>query len=103
MQPENVLLLGELKERKANVLGGWQYEEDKAEVNEVLSVVSEDTKRRLLCVMNEHKCVLDCVNAIQKDDFASFARSVNRSHQNMRDYDISCPEESMNLTKIPMT
>lgn len=100
MQPENVLLLGELKERKANVSGGWQYEEDKAEVNEVLSVVSEDTKRRLLCVMNEHKCVLDCVNAIQKYDFSSFARSVNRSHQNMRDYDISCPEIDWILKRV---
>ncbi len=100
MQPENVLLLGELKNHKSNVYGGWQYEEDKAEVNEVLSVVSEDTKRRLLCIMSEHKCVIDCVNAINKDDFASFARAVNRSHQNMRGYEISCPEIDWILKRV---
>lgn len=92
MQPENVLLLGELKSRKANVFGGWSYEERPADVNEVLGVVTEDTKRRLTCIMKEHKCVLDCINGIQKDDFASFARAVNRSHDNMKDYEISCPE-----------
>ena len=32
-QPENVLLLGELKERKTNVYGGWKYEENPNEVN----------------------------------------------------------------------
>lgn len=100
MQPENVLLLGELKERNANAWGGWQYEADKTEVNEVLSVVTEDVKRRLLCVMSEHKCVLDCVAAIQKNDFASFARSVNKSHQNMREYDISCPEIDWILKRV---
>lgn len=100
-QPENVLLLGELKERKANVYGGWQYEENHAEVNEVLSVVSEDTKRRLICIMQEHKNVLDAVTAINKADFASFARAVNRSHEIMRDmYDISCPEIDWILKRV---
>lgn len=92
MQPENVLLLGELKNRKANVYGGWQYEESPAEINEVLGVVNEDTKRRLSCIMKEHKCVLDCISGIGKNDFASFARAVNRSHDNMKEYEISCPE-----------
>ena len=32
LQPENVLLLGELKERKATVHGGWEYENNPAEV-----------------------------------------------------------------------
>ena len=50
-QPENVLLLGELKERKSNVYGGWVYEEKPSEVNDVLSVVSEDKRRRLQCIM----------------------------------------------------
>ena len=40
--------------------------------------------------MNEHKNVLDAQMAFEKNDFASFARAVNRSHENMRDlYDIS--------------
>lgn len=92
MQPENVLLLGELKNIRSNVFGGWQYEENPAELNEVLSVVSEDTKRRLVCIMKEHKSVLDCISGIQKNDFASFARAINRSHDNMKEYEISCPE-----------
>ncbi|MBS7241090.1 galactokinase [Treponema sp.] len=100
MQPENVLLLGELKSRKANVYGGWTYEENPSELNEVLSVVNEDTKRRLNCIMREHKCVLDCVAGIQKNDFASFARAVNRSHDNMRDYEISCPEIDWIIKRI---
>ncbi|MBP5250945.1 MAG: galactokinase [Treponema sp.] len=101
LQPENVLLLGELKERKSNVRGGWVYEEDSAEVGEVLSVASEETKRRLICNMNEHKYVLDAVSALEKKDFANFARAVNRSHENMRDlYDISCPEIDWILKRV---
>ncbi len=100
MQPVNVLLLGELKIRKMNVFGGWQYEENKADVNEVLSVVSEDTKRRLLCIMGEHKSIINCINALNKNDFSSFARAINQSHQNMRDYDISCPEIDWILKRV---
>jgi galactokinase len=100
MQPENVLLLGELKERNANFFGGWHYESDKTEVNEVLCVVSEEVKRRLLCIMGEHKCVLDCISAIKKDDFSSFARAVNSSHKNMQNYDISCPEIDWILKRV---
>ena len=100
MQPENVLLLGELKNLRSNVYGGWQYEESQTEINEVLGVVNEDTKRRLNCIMKEHKCVLDCVVGLQKNDFACFARSVNRSHDNMSDYEISCPEIDWIIKRI---
>lgn len=100
-QPENVLLLGELKNHRNNVYGGWYYEESGAEINEVLSVVNEDTRRRLICVMNEHKCLLDALTAIQKEDFSSFARAINHSHENMRDlYDISCPEIDWILKRV---
>ena len=58
LQPENVLLLGELKERRSNVYGGWYYADNGPEVNEVLSVVSEDLRRHLICVMREHKNIL---------------------------------------------
>ena len=68
-QPENVLLLGELKERKTNVWGGWQYEDNPNEVNEVLSVVNEEMRRRLLCVMKEHSCVLEAYNSLVKGEF----------------------------------
>ncbi len=101
LQPENVLLLGELKNRRNNVYGGWCYEESKSEVNEVLSVVSEETKRRLTCTIQEHKNVLASVNAIKKNDFASLARAVNKSHEIMRDlYDISCPEIDWILKRV---
>lgn len=100
MQPENVLLLGELKNLRSNVYGGWQYEESQTEINEVLGVVNEDTKRRLNCIMKEHRCVLDCIVGLQKNDFACFARSVNRSHDNMRDYEISCPEIDWIIKRI---
>lgn len=100
-QPENVLLLGELKERKSNLYGGWRYEENAAEINEVLSVVNEDTHRRLVCIMNEHKCVLDAEQALEKKDFASFAKAVKSSHESMRDlYDISCPEIDWILKRV---
>ncbi len=100
-QPENVLLLGELKQFKSTAYGGWVYEESAAEINEVLSVVSEDTKRRLICVMQEHKNVLDCVNAIQKGDFSIFARAVKHSQKILRDlYDFSCPEIDWILKRV---
>lgn len=100
-QPENVLLLGELKERKSGIFGGWKYEENPTEINEVLSVVNEDTRRRLICIMNEHKCVLDAYAALEKNDFASFAKAVKNSHESMRDlYDISCPEIDWILKRV---
>lgn len=93
MEPENVLLLGELKERRSHVYGGWQYEESATEINDVLSVVDEDMGRRLRCIMLEHKYVLSAVESLQKRDFAQFCRTVSRSQDIMRDlYLISCPE-----------
>ncbi len=101
MQPENVLLLGELKDPKTNVFGGWVYDDRSVEKNEVLSVVGEDVRRHLTCIMNEHRYVLDVQSALEKGDFTGFARSVNRSHEGMRDlYDISCPEIDWLLKRV---
>ncbi|MBO5137383.1 MAG: galactokinase [Spirochaetaceae bacterium] len=92
-EPENVLLLGELKERKSYVYGGWQYEESPTEVNEVLSVVNEDMRRKLKCIMLEHRYVIDSIDALKSNDFAKFCKVVSRSHDAMRDlYLLSCPE-----------
>ena len=100
-QPENALLLGELRETRSNIFGGWRYEENEAERNEVLSVVDEDTRRRLLCIIEEHKCLLDAYAGIEAGDFAGFARAVKKSHENMRDlYDISCPEIDWILKRV---
>ena len=100
-QPENVLLLGELKERKTNVYGGWKYEENPNEVNEVLSVVNEEMRRRLLCIMKEHSSILEAQASLEKGEFGGFARAVNHSHINMRDlFDISCPEIDWILKRL---
>lgn len=100
-QPEHVLLLGELKERKSTVYGGWQYEENPTDVNEVLAIVSEDTRRRLLCIMREHKSVLDAYKALETASFGKFARAVNKSYESMRDlYNSSCPEIDWILKRL---
>ncbi|MCR5724702.1 MAG: galactokinase [Treponema sp.] len=100
-QPENVLLLGELKERRSSVYGGWFYEENPADVGEVLGIVNEDTRRRLLCVMREHQCILEAQKALVTGSFGKFARAVNRSHESMRDlYNSSSPEVDWILKRL---
>ncbi|MDD5928226.1 MAG: galactokinase family protein [Spirochaetales bacterium] len=100
-EPENVLLLGDLRETKPNVYGGWKYEDNVTEINEVLSVVSEEKRRRLLSVMREHQDILDARDGIEKGDFFKFARAVNHSHETMRDlYNISCPEIDWILKRV---
>ena len=95
------MLLGELKDRKNTVYGGWQYEDNPTDVNEVLNIVSEDIRRRLLCVMNEHKSVLDAHKALETGSFGKFARAVNRSYESLRDlYNSSCPEIDWILKRL---
>ncbi|MCR4626320.1 MAG: galactokinase [Treponema sp.] len=101
LEPENALLLGDLKEKKNNVFGGWAYNADPTDINETLSVVSEDMRRKLLCIMYEHNNVLLALQGIEKNNFGMFARAVNRSHESMRDlYDISCPEIDWILKRV---
>ena len=100
-EPENALLLGDLRELKQSVYGGWHYINNVTDINEELSVVSEDTRRKLLCIMREHNDVLDAIVGIQKPDFFKFARAVNHSHESMRDlYNISCPEIDWILKRV---
>ncbi|MBQ9495679.1 MAG: galactokinase [Treponema sp.] len=97
----NALLLGELRERKKNVYGGWRYEKNVTDVNEVLAVVSEDTRRKLLCIMREHDDVLNARDALKKNDFGKFARAVNHSHASMKElFEISCPEIDWILKRV---
>lgn len=92
-QPEYALILGELKNTKANVRGGWIYEENPHEVNLVLSATPEAVHKKLVSIMKEHEYVLRAADGIASGSFGSFARAVNMSHDNMRDeYEISCPE-----------
>lgn len=92
-EPQNALVLGDLREHKSNVFGGWQYISDVTDINEELVPLGEDTRRKLLCVMREHQDVLDAISACDKKDFMHFARAVNHSYESVRDYfDLSCPE-----------
>ncbi|MCQ2591565.1 MAG: galactokinase [Treponema sp.] len=100
-EPENALLLGDLKERKNNIYGDWHYISNVTDINEELSVVSENVRRKLLCVMREHGDVLDAVEGLTKGDFYKFARAVNHSHESMRDmYELSCPEIDWILKRV---
>lgn len=100
-EPENALILGDMRETKTGVFGGWQYINNVTDVNEELSVVSEDTRRKLLCVMREHNDVLEALKALEKNDFSRFARTVNHSYESLRDfYDLSCPEIDWILKRV---
>lgn len=101
LQPENVLVIGELKERKQSVFGGWHYVSNPTEISEVLSVVNEETRRRLLYIMHEHHNVLVACDSLLKGNFGGFAYAVNESHENLRDlYDASCPEIDWILKRV---
>lgn len=101
MKEEYRSILDSLKIKRDNVMGGWIYTEDKGELNEALGNLREDDRRHLLAVISEHKCVLNACNALKNEDFALFAKSVNKSHENMRDfYDISCPEIDWILKRL---
>lgn len=100
-EPENALLIGDLKERKPNAYGSWQYINNITDVNEELSVVSEETRRKLLCIMREHNDLLEARDGLEKVDFFKFARAVNHSHESMRDlYEVSCPEIDWVLKRV---
>ncbi|MBO7419799.1 MAG: galactokinase [Spirochaetaceae bacterium] len=87
---EYACLLGDLKISRN---GEIMYEDSDVEINEVLSVVNEDYRRRLICIMKEQTVLLDAVAALKNSNFAQFARGVARSHELLRDlYQISCPE-----------
>ena len=100
-EPQYALIMGDLRERKQNVYGGWRYIDDVTDIKEQLSVVSEDIRRKLLYVLYEHNDVLDAREGIEKGDFFKFARSVNHSHETMRDmFNISCPEIDWILKRV---
>ena len=93
--------MGDLRENKNNAYGGWQYISNVTDINEELSVVSEDTRRKLLSIMREHNDLLDAREGLTKVDFFKFARAVNHSHESMRDmYEISCPEIDWILKRV---
>lgn len=87
---ENFILMAELKIQKK---GFWVYEDSDVEINDIFCGLSEETRRRLQCIMKEHHSVMDAAEGMRNGDFSLFARAVNKSHEAMRDlYTISCPE-----------
>ena len=100
-EPQNALLLGDLRERKANVYGGWQYIDNITDINEELAVVGEEKKHRLMAIINEHHDLLEAREGIEKGDFFKFARAINHSHKTMQEmYNISCPEIDWILKRV---
>ncbi len=87
---EYACLLGDLKiSRNGEIV----YEDSDTEINEVLSVVNEDYRRRLICIMKEQALLQDALSALKNSNFAQFARDVVHSHELLRDlFQISCPE-----------
>ena len=87
---EYACLLGDLKVRKNGTI---VYEDSDVEINEVLSVVKEDYRRRLICIMKEQHRLQDALNALKNNNFSGFAKAVSHSHELLRDlFSISCPE-----------
>ena len=100
-EPQYALIMGDLRERKQNVYGGWRYIDDVTDINEQLSEVGEDARRKLLSVLYEHNDLLNAREGIEKGDFFKFARAVNHSHESMRDmFNISCPEIDWILKRV---
>ncbi len=87
---QNKKLLASLKiTRNSKVI----YEDSISEINEVLADISEDFRRKLICLMKENQTLLDAVEGLKNANLNNFAKSVNKSHELMRDvYSISCPE-----------
>lgn len=91
--PKYALLLGELKDKKNNVYGGWSYINSIADIDEVLEVLQKEEQRKLMAIIREHSDVLDIREGVEKGDFFKLARAINHSHETVRDFfDISCPE-----------
>ena len=100
-EPQYVLLLGDLRENKSNVYGGWQYIDNQTDINEGLSVVKEDIKHHLMAIISEHRDLIAAREGAEKGDFFKFARSINHSHQMMQEeFDISCPEIDWILKRV---
>ena len=91
--PKYALLLGELKDKKNNVYGGWSYINSIADIDEVLEVLQKDEQRKLMAIIREHSDVLDIREGVEKGDFFKLARAINHSHETVREFfDISCPD-----------
>lgn len=100
-EPEYALLMGDLKEEKKSAVGGWVYNDNLADIHEILAACGEKNIRKLIALIREHKNVLEARDGILSGQFGSFARAVNSSHESMRDYyEMSSPEVDWILKRI---
>jgi len=100
-QPQYALMLGDLREKKPNIYGSWHYIKDVTDINEVLSIVSEDVQRKLKAIIYEHNSFLEARDGLDQGDFFKFARAVNESHLTMRDmFSSSCPEVDWIIKRV---
>lgn len=100
-QSEYALVLGDLRELKSEVFGGWRYIKDVTEINETLGVLGEEVRSRLLFIMDEHKNVLDMEKALRKADYNAFCHAINTSFDSLREkYNYSCPEVDWMIRRL---
>jgi len=60
---------------------------------EALGAFPEQVRRRSMHIVDEIERINDAVDALERSDLASFARTIYRSHESLRDlFEISCPE-----------
>ncbi|MCR5698373.1 MAG: galactokinase [Treponemataceae bacterium] len=83
-------MLASLKKKK---MGQIVYEDSVTEINEVLTGITEEERRRLLCIIKEYQNVNDAVLALKNKSLNNFVKVINRSQDILRDlFQISSPE-----------
>lgn len=101
MKEEYRKSLDSVRVYRSGILGGWNYDEGRGAVTDAIGEVPEDIRRHLQGIVSEHKCAMEAYNALLNNDYSSFAKAINTSHENMRDlYDISCPEIDWILKRL---
>ncbi len=86
----NKNLLASLKTKRNSK---FVYEDSISEINEVLFELPEEVRRKLICLMKENQLLLDSVDALKNGSLHNLVKSINKSHELMRDsFMISCPE-----------
>ena len=83
-------MLASLKKKR---MGQIVYEDSMTEINEVLTGITEEERRRLLCIIKEYQNVNDAVQALRNKSLNAFVKVINRSQDILRDlFQISSPE-----------
>lgn len=66
---------------------------DAMDLRESMGLIPESTRKKCLHVVEENNRVLEAKELLLRENFASFGKLMNRSHESLRDlYEVSCPE-----------